>query len=80
MVMLATTLSSAGAAACRAAGTPVLFFNRYESDNQSYAVTCDNELGGRVVADYLIDLGHKRLGFIAAGPMRLPTWIAGSAF
>jgi len=68
VVMLATTLSSAGAAACRAAGTPVLFFNRYESDNQSYAVTCDNDLGGRVVADHLIDLGHKRLGYIAGRP------------
>jgi DNA-binding LacI/PurR family transcriptional regulator len=68
VVMLATTLSSAGAAACRVAGTPVLFFNRYESDNQCYAVTCDNELGGRVVADYLIDLGHKRLGYIAGRP------------
>ncbi len=68
VVMLATTLSSAGAAACRAAGTPVLFFNRYGSDEQSYAVTCDNELGGRAVADYLIDLGHRRLGFVAGKP------------
>jgi DNA-binding LacI/PurR family transcriptional regulator len=66
--MLATTLSSAGAAACRAAGTPVLFFNRYESDAQSFAVTCDNELGGRTVADFLIDRGHKRLGHIAGRP------------
>ena len=47
---------------------PVLFFNRYESDNQCYAVTSDNELGGRVVADYLIDPGHKRLGYIAGRP------------
>jgi DNA-binding LacI/PurR family transcriptional regulator len=68
VVMLATTLSSAGAATCRAAGTPVLFFNRYESDDQSYAVTCDNELGGRVVADFLINQGHKRLGYIAGRP------------
>ena len=58
----------AHAQACRAAGTPVLFFNRYESGNQSYAVTSDNELGGRVVADYLIDPGHKRLGYIAGRP------------
>ncbi len=68
VVMLATTLSSAGAAACRAAGTPVLFFNRYSTEGQSHAVTCDNELGGRVVADCLIDLGHRRLGFIAGKP------------
>jgi DNA-binding LacI/PurR family transcriptional regulator len=66
--MLATTLSSAGAATCRAAGTPVVFFNRYVSDNQTYAVTCDNEAGGRAVADFLIDQGHKRLGYIAGRP------------
>jgi DNA-binding LacI/PurR family transcriptional regulator len=68
VVMLATTLSSAGAAACRAAGTPVLFFNRYGVDEQSHAVTCDNELGGRTVADHLIDLGHRRFGFVAGKP------------
>jgi DNA-binding LacI/PurR family transcriptional regulator len=68
VVMLATTLSSAGAATCRAAGTPVVFFNRYGSEEHSYAVTCDNELGGRVVADHLIDLGHKHLGYIAGKP------------
>jgi DNA-binding LacI/PurR family transcriptional regulator len=65
VVMLATTLSSAAAASCRRVGTPVVFFNRSGSDSNSYAVTCDNENGARLVADYLIDRGHTRLGFVA---------------
>ena len=65
VVMLATTLSSSASAACRKVGVPVLFFNRIGSDETSCAVTCDNELGGRNVADYLVSLGHRTFGFVA---------------
>ena len=65
VVMLATTLSSSASAACRKVGVPVLFFNRIGSDETSCAVTCDNELGGRSVAEYLAGLGHRQFGFIA---------------
>ncbi|MDQ0393273.1 LacI family DNA-binding transcriptional regulator [Labrys monachus] len=68
VVMLATTLSSAASASCRKVGTPVVFFNRVGSDENSYAVTCDNVLGGRLIADHLIDRGHRRLGFVAGRP------------
>jgi len=68
VVMLATTLSSEASAACRKVGVPVLFFNRVGSDETSYAVTCDNELGGRQVAEYLAGLGHECFGFIAGRP------------
>lgn len=68
VIILATTLSSEASEACRKVGTPVVFFNRYGSDQHSYVVTCDNELGGRLVADHLIDLGHERLAFVAGLP------------
>jgi DNA-binding LacI/PurR family transcriptional regulator len=68
VVMLATTLTSAGARACQRAGTPVVLFNRHGSDENMYAITCDNERGGRAVADFLIDNGHRRLGFVAGNP------------
>jgi DNA-binding LacI/PurR family transcriptional regulator len=64
-VVLAATLSSAAAAACRAAGTPVIFFNRRAADAGAFSVTCDNVLGGETVADHLADLGHQRLAFVA---------------
>ncbi|MBZ9992808.1 LacI family DNA-binding transcriptional regulator [Mesorhizobium sp. BH1-1-4] len=68
VIILATTLSSASSDACRKVGTPVVFFNRYDASQRSYAVTCDNELGGRTVADHLIDLGHRRLAYVAGLP------------
>jgi DNA-binding LacI/PurR family transcriptional regulator len=68
VIILAATLSSEASAACRQAGTPVVFFNRHASDTHSFSVTCDNTLGGRVVADHLIGLGHGRLAFIAGRP------------
>ncbi len=64
-IMLAATLSSEAAEACQQAGTPVIFFNRYASDGGSWAVTCDNVKGGQQVADYMLDLGHKRLAYVA---------------
>jgi DNA-binding LacI/PurR family transcriptional regulator len=67
-ILLAATLTSAAAQACRQAGTPVIFFNRYVSDGGSWAVTCDNVSGGRQIADHLIDRGHKRLAYVAGRP------------
>ena len=68
IVLLAATLSSEAAAACRAAGTPLIFFNRHPADEHSVAVSCDNVAGGRAVATHLIDLGHRRLAYVAGRP------------
>jgi DNA-binding LacI/PurR family transcriptional regulator len=68
VIIVATTLSSATSEACRRVGTPVIFFNRRASDAHSFAVTCDNRRGGRDVADFLIERGHRRLAFIAGRP------------
>ena len=65
-IILAATLSSEAAQECRRAGTPVIFFNRLSSDGHSFGVTCDNELGGRRIADYLINAGHRNLAYVSA--------------
>ena len=67
-ILLAASLSSEAAEACRAAGTPVIFFNRYAADRKSFAVTCDNTRGGRELADHLIDRGYRRLAYVAGRP------------
>lgn len=64
VIVMAATLSSEAAAACRDTGTPVLFFNRSPSDPNTFAVTCDNEFGGRTVADHLIDRGRRRPAYV----------------
>jgi len=68
IVVLAATLSSETAEACGEAGTPVVFFNRRPQSSDAFGVTCDNIGGGRLVADHLIKLGHRRLAFVAGLP------------
>nr|WP_281380149.1 LacI family DNA-binding transcriptional regulator [Prosthecomicrobium pneumaticum] len=67
-VILASTLSTAARRECDEAGTPVIFFNRLSNDDDAFGVTCDNAAGGALVADYLIDRGHRRLAYVAARP------------
>ncbi len=68
VILLATTLLSMASDACRRVGTPVICFNRRATDTHSFSITCDNELGGRIVADHLIDRGHRQLAFVAGRP------------
>lgn len=67
-IILAATLSSEAAGECRKSGTPVIFFNRLSGDDHSFGISCDNFLGGRSIADYLIDTGHRQLAYISALP------------
>lgn len=65
LIITSATLSSTLAKACARSGTPVVLFNRYASSDDVHVVRCDNVLGGRLVADALLDAGHRRLAFIA---------------
>ena len=67
-IVLAATMSSEMVNVCRQAGTPVLLFNRYIPNSHAAAVCCDNQAGGRLVAEVLIAAGHRRLAFIAGLP------------
>ncbi len=65
LIITSTTLSSAMAEICVAAGTPVILFNRYVLGSKADAVCCDNVEGGRMIANALLDGGHTRLAYIA---------------
>lgn len=49
---------------CRAAGLPVLLFNRGIEGSGLSAVTSANRVGGAMVADALLDAGHQRIATI----------------
>lgn len=51
---------------------PVILLNRTTTDPRVHVVSCDNEAGGRLAADFLIDAGHERLGYVA-GPETVST-------
>lgn len=50
---------------CRAAGLPVLLFNRGIEGSGLSAVTSANRVGGAKVADALLDAGHSRIATIS---------------
>lgn len=72
LIIMGATLSSEMADECARQGTPVILFNRYIPGANACAVSCDNVEGGRLVANLLLDAGHRRLAYIA-GPENTST-------
>lgn len=65
IILASTTLSSHLAAECRAAGIPVLLFNRTTSADGVSSVTGENVRGGGLIARFLAAGGHRRIAFMA---------------
>lgn len=65
VVMASAHLSSKLARQCADNGIPVVLFNRYIATSPANSVTSDNLEGGRLVANFLVDGGHKRISYIA---------------
>jgi LacI family transcriptional regulator len=53
-------------------GIPMVLFGRVVDDERSDTVTIDNVSAARQVTNYLLDLGHRRIGTIT-GPLHLTT-------
>jgi LacI family transcriptional regulator len=51
---------------------PMVLFGRVVDDDSSDTVTIDNRTAGRQATNYLLDLGHRRIGSIT-GPLQLTT-------
>ncbi|WTW98075.1 LacI family transcriptional regulator [Streptomycetaceae bacterium NBC_01309] len=60
-------LDGAALAAPGLRGTPFMLVNRRTAGRHA-AVTCDDRLGGRLVAEHFLALGHRRVGVIAGEP------------
>lgn len=45
-------------------GLPIAFIERYFSDAKINCVVCDNKQGAAMAVDYLLELGHRRIGCI----------------
>jgi len=65
IVLASVSMSSHLAARCDEAGIPVVLFNRTQEDDRLCSVTTDNYQGGRAIAQYFIEQGHTRIGYIA---------------
>ncbi|MEM7465008.1 MAG: LacI family DNA-binding transcriptional regulator [Pseudomonadota bacterium] len=65
ILMASATMSSNLANECAETGIPVVMLNRYVANTSASSVTSDNIEGGRMVADFLVRTGHKRIAYIA---------------
>src|SRR5476649_761705 len=54
----------------RRRGTPVVLVDRTRSDSAQCSVSVNDTLGGRLAAEHLLDLGHRRIAFVG-GPERI---------
>ena len=50
---------------CTSAGIPMVLFNRSQDVSKMSSVTSDNIKGGKKIADFLLSLGHRKIGYIA---------------
>ena len=65
IIMASAEMSSVLSKRCRAAGVPVVLFNRSQDIAGTSAVISDNVAGGRRVAELFAAAGHTRIGYIA---------------
>ncbi len=65
IIAASVALSSDLSDRCRAAGVPMVLFNRAQDDPAMSSVTSDNTAGGRKVAEFLLAAGHRKIGYIA---------------
>ena len=68
IIVLTATLSFSASISAMCSRSHLVFFNRYVPHSNSFAITCDNYLGGQEIADYLLGNGHQRLAFVAGTP------------
>ncbi len=65
LVLASVTLSSAIAKGCRAAGVPVVLFNRTAPIDGVHSVASDNHAGGCLAAQALLQAGCSRIAYLA---------------
>ncbi len=65
IIAASVALSSDLSDRCRAAGVPMVLFNRSQDGEGFSSVTSDNAQGGRRVAGLFLAAGHERIGYIA---------------
>lgn len=66
-ILMTAGLTSSMAAVLRTRGIQVVMFNRYSLDLASSSVACDNEAGGRLVAETFLKSGLTRLAYFGGG-------------
>lgn len=64
VIVTSAHLTSNMAATCRQHGIKIVLLNRIQHDVRVDAIACDNYVGGRDIADFLLTKGRRKIGFI----------------
>ncbi len=65
IIAASVSMSSGLSERCRAAGVPMVLFNRAQDEPNMSAITSDNIEGGKKIAKFLISSGHNKISYIA---------------
>ncbi len=71
-VLASAYLNDASVRRLRADGVPHVLVNRYSEEREEAFVGGDDQAGGRLVTEHLIELGHVRIGHLS-GPRAVST-------
>lgn len=63
-VFVAASLTSSGCQLCAENGITPYLFNRHLESCETVSVACDNHAGGQLIADLLLNAGHKQLAYV----------------
>lgn len=63
-VFVAAPLTSSGCQLCTDNGITPYLFNRHLESSETVSVACDNHAGGQLIANLLLDAGHRQLAYI----------------
>lgn len=66
-IIFTTWVDAANVQRAAATGIPVVQVERF-AEVETHRVTVDNEIGAREATDHLLQLGHRRIGFIGVSP------------
>ena len=69
VIVISAALSAEVGEACQQVGVPVVLYNRSVKQPNVCSVRIENSDGGRRIADFLVDEGHQRVGFISGTPV-----------
>ena len=65
IIAASVSMSSGLSERCRNAGVPMVLFNRAQDEPNMSAITSDNIEGGKKIAKFFINSGHKKISYIA---------------
>ena len=69
VILISAALSAEVGEVCAQVGVPVVLYNRYSRHSDVSSVRIENGEGGRTMADFLIDQGHRDIAFVAGTPV-----------